>query len=264
VPSRQLVANDNVDNDIDNNDGDIDDYNDDDIDNDDIDNNSDEDNGNNTNNVDNLNDFGEEPEDPNDEDDSASPSCGDKRRHSHTGLTSQWRNPVKVNITGTTGVRPKARDYEAAVQQVLAEAIPLFRGYLCSVTPYPGPMDETRWAKKSWKDACEKCGTLMAPNDEIIKLVSASCCSLSAALLLTNMLCSRSLKITIRSSHFRGRVKTKVEPLVKTMYAFIPNSKQRNGNANYNIELARELKDKFGFVYAVCLSFIIHIYLLIS
>ena len=63
---------------------------------------------------------------------------------------------------------------------------------------------------------------------------------------------SRSLKITSRSSHFRGRVKTKVQPLVKTMYGFAGNSKSTS--IDYNIKLARELKNAFGFVYAVRLS----------
>jgi hypothetical protein len=188
-----LDDNDDVDNDIDNDD-DIDNNNDDDIDNDnDVGSNVNNDAEDPGSNVDNLDAFGNELEDPNDEypndedpdedlngeDNLASPGCGDKRRHSHTGLTSQWRNPVKINLT--TGVRPKARDYEAAVQTVLAEAIPLYRGFLSLVTPYPASMDELRWAKKSWKDACEKCETLMTPNNEIIKMVSAGCCRLSAA-----------------------------------------------------------------------------------
>jgi len=69
------------------------------------------------------------------------------------------------------GARPKARDYEVAVQKVLAEAIPLYRSYLSEDTPYPGPMEEIRWAKKSWRDACEECETWMASNDKIVKLV---------------------------------------------------------------------------------------------
>jgi len=93
--------------------------------------------------------------------------CGNKRPHSST---DQWRKPVKVHVT--TGAKPKAGDYEVAVQRVLGDAIPLYRGYLSSVTPYPGAMDEMRWAKRSWADSCEDCETWLAPNDEIIKLVS--------------------------------------------------------------------------------------------
>jgi hypothetical protein len=192
-----LDDDDDVDNDIDNDDDIDNNNNDDDIDNDnDVGSNINNDTEDPGSNIDNLDAFGNEhyelkdPNDeyPNDEDPDedlngegnlASLGCGDKRRHSHTGLTSQWRDPVKINLT--TGVRPKARDYEAAVQTVLAEAIPLYHRFLSLVTPYPASMDELRWAKKSWKDACEKCETLMAPNNEIIKMVSAGCWLLLAA-----------------------------------------------------------------------------------
>jgi len=109
----------------------------------------------------------------NNDDDStfSSPGCGDKRPHSSTVSARWWRKPVKVHIT--TGVKPKAGDYKVAVQKVLGEAIPLYHSYLSMVNPYPGPMEEMRWAKKSWRDGCEECETQMAPNDEIIKLVSA-------------------------------------------------------------------------------------------
>ena len=80
------------------------------------------------------------------------------------------RKPVKVHAT--TGAKPKAGDYEVAVQNILAEAIPRYRGYLSTDTPYPGPMEEMRWAKKSWKEGCDECDIQMAFNGEIIKLVS--------------------------------------------------------------------------------------------
>jgi hypothetical protein len=186
----------------------------------------------------------EEAADGEDNSTSGSPSCGDKRPRSSTVPARLWRKPIKVYVT--TGAKPKAGDYEVAVQKVLGEAIPLYRGYLSVVTPYPGPMEEMRWAKRSWKDGCEECETRMAPNDEIIKLVKCSC------QLPNNMMCSPSPKITSRSSHFRGRIKTKVQPLVKSMYGFSTFGKPRS--IDHNIRLAWELKDKFSFVYAVCFS----------
>jgi len=143
-----------VDNDNDDEDDDLDDV---DID-DDIDNNDDDIDNNDDDNTDNIT--------------SGSPRCGDKRPHSSTVSAPRWRKPVKVHVT--TGAKPKAGDYEIAVQKVLGEAIPLYRGYLSLVTPYPGPIDEMRWAKKCWKDSCEECETRMAYNDEIIKLVSVT------------------------------------------------------------------------------------------
>jgi hypothetical protein len=100
----------------------------------------------------------------------ASPSCGEKRSHSHVTSAGPLRKPVKVHAT--TGSKPKAGDYEVAVQNIIAEAICHYRGYLSTETPYPGPMEEMRWAKKSWKDGCDECDIQMAFNSEIIKLVS--------------------------------------------------------------------------------------------
>ena len=102
--------------------------------------------------------------------DTVSPSCGEKRSHSHITSAGQLRKPVKVHAT--TGSKPKAGDYEVAVQNIIAEAICHYRGYLSTETPYPGPMEEMRWAKKSWKDGCDECDIQMAFNSEIIKLVS--------------------------------------------------------------------------------------------
>jgi hypothetical protein len=124
----------------------------------------------NVNEGDNLNQL-EEWDQVADDEGNAAHNCGDKRPHSSTVSAIKWRKPVKVHAT--TGVRPKAGDYEVAVQKILAEAIPLYRGYLSTVTPYPGAMLEIRWAKKTWKDSCEDCETWMIPNDEIIKLVCA-------------------------------------------------------------------------------------------
>jgi hypothetical protein len=101
---------------------------------------------------------------------SPSPSAGEKRSHSPSGAEYQWRKPVKVHAT--TGAKPKAGDYEVAVQKILGEAIALFRGYLSNNTPYPNTMEELRWAKKSWKDSCGECEARILYNPELIKLVS--------------------------------------------------------------------------------------------
>ena len=104
------------------------------------------------------------------ENNASSPNCGNKCSRSHMGPAVQLHKPIKVHTT--TGAKPKAGDYEVTVQTILAEVIPLYRGYLSTETPYPGPMEEMRWAKKSWKDSCEECDMQMAFNSEIIKLVS--------------------------------------------------------------------------------------------
>lgn len=114
------------------------------------------------------------------------------------GPAVQLHKPIKVHTT--TGAKPKAGDYEVTVQTILAEAIPFYHGYLSTETPYPGPMEEMRWAKKSWKDSCEECDMQMAFNSEIIKLVSDMSYGCT--------LYSPFPKITSHSSHFHGRIKT--------------------------------------------------------
>lgn len=102
-----------------------------------------------------------------DDDCSPSPTTGDKRAHSPAG--AEWRQPVKVHAT--TGAKPKAGDYEVAVQNIFAIAIGIYRGYLSQEDPYPGSVTEMRWAKKAWRDGCDECGAHIYHNGEIIKLV---------------------------------------------------------------------------------------------
>ena len=52
----------------------------------------------------------------------------------------------------TTGAKPKAGDYEVAVQNILTIAISFYCGYLSGEDPYPGSITEMRWAKKAWRD----------------------------------------------------------------------------------------------------------------
>jgi hypothetical protein len=69
------------------------------------------------------------------------------------------------------GTKPKAGDYEVAMQNILTVAICIYRGYLCTETPYPGAMVEIRWAKKAWMIGCEDCEARISYNSEIIKPV---------------------------------------------------------------------------------------------
>jgi hypothetical protein len=100
---------------------------------------------------------------------SPSPTTGEKRPHSPAGDEHRWCQPVKVHTT--TGAKPKAGDYEVAVQNILTIAIGIYRGYLSKADPYPGSVTEMRWAKKAWRDGCDECGAHIHHNGEIIKLV---------------------------------------------------------------------------------------------
>ena len=120
--------------------------------------------------VDNL-DQGYQDEDDMEQDDSllTGPDVGDICPHSPAGSESDWQNPVKIHAT--RGSKPKAGDYEVAVQNVLSSAIGIYRGYLSTVNPYPDPREEVRWALRAWKAGCEECDSRILSNREIIKLI---------------------------------------------------------------------------------------------
>jgi hypothetical protein len=76
----------------------------------------------------------------------------------------------------------------------------------------------------------------MALNDKIIKLVDAHayiCQPMHHAYIF----------------QFCGQIKTKVQPLIKSMYRFAKNSKPRD--IDNNIRLAFNLKDRFDFIYDI-------------
>ena len=104
------------------------------------------------------------------DDNGTSPRCGDKRPRSPTDSDSvvRWRKPIKAHPTAM-GLKPRARDYEPAVIHILGEAIPLYRCYLSTDTPYPVPMDEIKWAKSGWQFGCEECETKIGFNDEMMR-----------------------------------------------------------------------------------------------
>jgi hypothetical protein len=57
----------------------------------------------------------------------------------------------------------------------------------------------------------------------------------------------------MRTSHFRGRLKSKVQPHVKNMYGFVGTDKPKDIQSNIN--LVNELKYEFNFIYKVCFLF---------
>ncbi|KIM82082.1 hypothetical protein PILCRDRAFT_8323 [Piloderma croceum F 1598] len=92
--------------------------------------------------------------------------------------------------------RPKASDYADDVQDVLDSAITHYKVDLLRFDPYPDRTHELAWAKTSWGTANRVCDLKIAHNGELVKM------------------------ITCRGSHLRGEIKTKVKPLVASMYSF--------------------------------------------
>ncbi|KAI0266652.1 hypothetical protein BGY98DRAFT_912890 [Russula aff. rugulosa BPL654] len=119
--------------------------------------------------------------------------------------------------------RPKASDYADDVRDVLDNAIMHFKVDLLRVNPYPDRTHELEWAKVGWAAANMMCDLKIAHNSELIKM------------------------ITCRGSHLRGEIKTKVKPLVASMYGFeVPTSETICAR---NRKLVEELKEGYTFLY---------------
>jgi hypothetical protein len=129
-----------------------------------------------------------------------------------------------IKIMASRG-KTKAGDFDPATQALLKVVISCYRGRLCNENPYPDPMLALTWAKLAWNDACQLCDSHIRYTSELLKLV------------------------TDRDSHLRGQVKSKVHELVAEMYGFQGGSKPATIAAN--VKLARELKERFAFVYHI-------------
>ncbi|KIJ11911.1 hypothetical protein PAXINDRAFT_15242 [Paxillus involutus ATCC 200175] len=134
--------------------------------------------------------------------------------------TAGWRNPKKIRATQG---RAAARDYEPAVQQILKIATGLFRSRLTAEGAYPDRMAQIAWAKEAWLEACQMCEAQILFNDEIIQL------------------------ITNRVWQLSGELKTKIRPLVETMYGF--ENSVKPAVVGRNRALVEDLKTDFGLCY---------------
>ncbi|KAG1720165.1 uncharacterized protein EDB91DRAFT_1088936 [Suillus paluster] len=157
---------------------------------------------------------------------SPSPSikCVGKHRRGASDGDDNNNGPVRkaVKIQESKG-QLKAANYKPFVCTTFGIAWALYRGRLCMEGPMPDRMQEVTWAKLVWKEACKRLHTQVAYDAEILKM------------------------ITLRGSHLRGEVKTKVRPYVADEYGFEMSTKQ--SVIDRNIMLARELKKDFAFVY---------------
>jgi hypothetical protein len=137
--------------------------------------------------------------------------------------------------------RPKASDYADDVQDVLDSAITHYKVDLLRFDPYPDRTHELAWAKASWGSANSVCDLKIAHNGELVKMASS--------LTTWFRLCSYSTQITCRGSHLRGEIKTKVKPLVASMYGFeVPTNETIRAR---NRKLVEELKEEYTFLYKV-------------
>ncbi|KIJ11555.1 hypothetical protein PAXINDRAFT_15553 [Paxillus involutus ATCC 200175] len=136
------------------------------------------------------------------------------------GQTAGWHNPKK--IWATQG-HAATRDYDPAVQKILKITMGLFRSRLTAEGAYPDSMAQIAWAKAAWLEACQTCEAQILFNDEIIQLITNWVWQLS------------------------GELKTKICPLVKTMYGF--ENSMKPAVVSRNQALVEDLKTYFDLCY---------------
>ncbi|KAH9831488.1 uncharacterized protein C8Q71DRAFT_715433, partial [Rhodofomes roseus] len=119
--------------------------------------------------------------------------------------------------------RPRAKDYNDEVQEILALANSLFRCRLSSICPFPDHATATEWAQLAWGEACRELKARYAASPRIVKI------------------------ITQRLSQARSELKAKVKPLVENLYGF--NGGSASHIIRQNRERAVNLKVESAFVY---------------
>lgn len=68
--------------------------------------------------------------------------------------------------------RPKARDFEVDVQDVISAAIAHYRTELSTKNAYPDMTTEVNWARAAWKAGCHDKDVEITPNSDVLRLVS--------------------------------------------------------------------------------------------
>ena len=127
-------------------------------------------NGGNYNNDDNGDDDEEEGfvEDDN-RGHSQSPQVGQKRLLART-ITPNGMARKLIKVQEGKG-KPKAEDWEPAVQDVIPGGFFSYKNKLVSETPNPNHMQRIVWEKAAWQDGCRKSEVKIYHNGELLKIV---------------------------------------------------------------------------------------------
>ncbi|KAG1823781.1 uncharacterized protein BJ212DRAFT_1476644 [Suillus subaureus] len=136
---------------------------------------------------------------------------------------SPWPTPTSQRLPGGWNEDTLTKDYEEFAQQLIKFAISDFHSQLVSNYAYPDHVTQVSWVKEAWKEGCKHYKIEMGFNNEIIKMI---------------MLCT---------SHLTGKVKAKLQPLVKSVYGFESSTRELVGSRNHH--LVQKLKHKFSLCY---------------
>ncbi|KAJ6478334.1 hypothetical protein C8R45DRAFT_792777, partial [Mycena sanguinolenta] len=155
---------------------------------------------------------------------SLSPASGDKRHRSSSIDSEDLRVTQSQRIMNTTG-RTRAKDLDDTTKEYAVLAIDTFRCDVSVKQAFPDSTTESAMVRGAWKEACEDLGVGMVLTPIVAKMIAS------------------------RGSQLRGELKTKVRPLMDTMYGF--KSGQNKKTIAFNRKLAKDLKEESTFAFKV-------------
>ncbi|KAJ6450934.1 hypothetical protein C8R45DRAFT_946553 [Mycena sanguinolenta] len=153
---------------------------------------------------------------------SLSPASGDKRHRSSSIDSEDLWVTQSQRIMNTTG-RTRAKDLDDTTKEYAVLAIDTFRCDVSVKQAFPDSTTESAMVRGAWKEACEDLGMGMVLTPIVAKMIAS------------------------RGSQLRGELKTKVRPLMDTMYGF--KSEQNKKTIAFNRKLAEDLKEESTFAF---------------
>ena len=152
-----------------------------------------------------------------------------------------WHQPYKIQETKG---RIAAQDYKVVVRQVLKHATSLFCACLVTKNIYPDHMMAISWVQEAWTEGCNHIKAKVRYNNEIIQLVSRQ------PYYHWSLLYWILLQITMWMWQLTGELKTKICPLVETMYSFKGTFDETSTTKNQVV--VAQLKMSLEFCYKIC------------
>ncbi|KAH9926045.1 uncharacterized protein B0H18DRAFT_876831, partial [Fomitopsis serialis] len=96
--------------------------------------------------------------------------------------------------------RPRAKDYDEDVKQILTIAAQIFRCHVSTINAFPENSLEMQWAHLAWGRACRELGIQLAASPSLTRIITA------------------------RTFQCRSELKSKIKSLVESSYGFSKTS----------------------------------------
>ena len=115
--------------------------------------------------------YAPDPEQDSGQGDSDVESLSHRRQREDSDISATGPPRKAMRVEGFEG-RPRARDFEADVQDVLSAVIAHYHADLSTKNAYPDMATKTNWARAAWKAGCHDKDVEITLNSDILHLVS--------------------------------------------------------------------------------------------